>query len=180
MKFAQSLIILLIMAASPAVAADGYLEDVKNLGYISGQGLACGAKRYPSYELIARAYMVSSARSDNEQAEGMYAYNAAKARAYASKRRDGYLGCDDINQAFNNQKIFKAKLQKNGTIRMPDGKIIKPRQQYNPNLLYNRGEDERGRLNAFYDKLMLQKTRQAQKQGIFQKIKQAESQTQYQ
>lgn len=179
MKFVQSFIIFSLFMAVPAIAADNYLEDVKNLGYVSGQGLACGATRYPSYELVARAYMVSSARSDTEQANGMYAYNAAKARAYISKRRDGYLGCSGINEIFNNQKIFKAKLQKDGTIRMPDGKVIIPRQKYDPTLLYNRDEDERGRLNAYYNKLLLKKKKQAQKQGVFQKIKQAASQAQY-
>lgn len=178
MKLVKYLIISQMLIVSPAFAVDNYLEDVRNLGYVSGEGLACGAKRYPSYELVARAYMVSSAKSDKEQARGMYAYNQAKARAYMSKRRDGYINCDDINQRFNNQKIFQAKLQKNGTIRMPDGKIITPRQPYDPNLLYNRQEDERGRLNAYYDKLLEKKKRQAQKQGIFKKIKQAEAMAQ--
>ncbi len=178
MNFAKYLVILLVTVTFPVIAADGYLEDVRNLGFVSGEGLACGAKRYPSYELVARAYMVSSARSDKEQAEGMYAYNQAKARAFLSKRGDGYMGCDDINQRFNNQKIFQAKLQRNGTIRMPDGKVIVPRKPYDPNLLYNRQDDERGRLNAYYDKLLAKKKRQALKQGIFQKIRQAEAKAQ--
>lgn len=95
------------------------------------KGLACGAERYPSYELIARAYLVSKARSDSEQADGMYEYNKAKATAFMEKRGDGYFGCDEVNRRFNNQKIFKSTLYKNGTIKFPDGKVIKPRRAYN-------------------------------------------------
>lgn len=179
MKLIVSVLISVLLHVGQIHAANKYIDDVKTLGYISGEGLACGASRYPSYELVARAYMVSSARSDKEQAEGMYAYNAAKARAYMSKRGDGLLGCEEINIRFNNQKIFEAKLQKNGIIQMPDGKIIKPRQKYNPELLYNRNEDERARLNAYYDKLLEKKKKRAQKQGIFNKIRQEELKAQY-
>lgn len=179
MKFKISLFIAMSMVICQAYAANNYLEDVRTLGYISGEGLACGATRYPSYELVARAYMVSSARSDKEQADGMYAYNAAKARAYMNKRREGLLGCEEVNARFNKQKIFKAALYKDGRLRMPDGKWIKPRQSYDPRLLYNRDEDERGRLNAYYDKLLEKKKQQAQKQGILKKIRDAELKSQY-
>ena len=80
MKFIAAICIIVCLAVFPAAAAT-YLEDVRNLGYVSGEGLACGAERYPSYELIARAYLVSKARSDSEQADGMYEYNKAKATA---------------------------------------------------------------------------------------------------
>lgn len=178
MKFKISLLIAMSMVICKVNAASNYLEDVRTLGYISGEGLACGASRYPSYELVARAYMVSSARSDKEQADGMYAYNAAKARAYMNKRREGLLGCEEVNIRFNKQKIFKAALYKDGRIKMPDGKLIKPRQNYDPRLLYNRDEDERGRLNAYYDKLQEKKKQQAQKQGIFKKIREEELKSQ--
>lgn len=154
--------------------SSSYLEDVRNLGYVSGEGLACGASRYPSYELIARAYLVSKARSDQEQADGMYEYNKAKATAYMEKRGDGYWGCEEVNRRFNNQKIFQSTLYKNGTIKLPDGKILKPRQEYDVRLVYNRQEDERGKLNAFYDKIMAKKRQRAAKEGIYQKIKQEE------
>lgn len=179
MKFVVSLFIAVLLVICQAVAANNYLEDIRTLGYVSGEGLACGASRYPSYELVARAYLVSSARSDKEQADGMYAYNSAKARAYMNKRREGLMGCEEINARFDKQKIFKAALYKNGTIKMPDGKVIKPRQEYDPRLLYNRNDDERSRLNAYYDKLQAKKKRQAQKGGIFNKIREEELKSQY-
>lgn len=174
MKRLTALTIFLLSVIFKSAFAD-YIEDVKNLGYASGEGLACGASRYPAYETIARAYLVSAARSDKEQADGMYAYNAAKARAYMKKRGDGLFNCAEINDRFNAQKIFQSKLYKSGTIKMPDGKVIKPRQKYDVTSLYDRNSNEREHLNAYYDKIMAKKRKQAQKEGIFQKIKQAEA-----
>lgn len=173
MKLTAAIVFALCLTGGYASAAS-YLEDVRNLGYVSGEGLACGAKRYPSYELIARAYLVSRAGSDSEQADGMYEYNKAKATAFMDKRGEGYFGCDEVNMRFNRQKIFQSKLYKNGKIKLPDGKIIMPRQEYDVTQVYNRSEDERGKLNAYYDKVMAKKQRQAVKEGIYQKIKQEE------
>ena len=75
---------------------------------------------------------------------------------------------------FNNQKIFKSTLYKNGTIKFPDGKVIKPRRAYNVNLVYNRNENEREKLNAYYDRVMAKKKQRAAREGIYQKIKQEE------
>ncbi|MBR5154129.1 MAG: hypothetical protein IKW58_00200 [Alphaproteobacteria bacterium] len=175
MKFSKILVLSLVLFATNTKATASYIEDVRSLGYVAGEGLACGAKRYPAYELISRAFLVSSASSDEEQYEGMYEYNSAKAEAYISKRQDGLLGCSNINKRFNSQKIFNSKLYKNGTIKLPDGKIIKPRQKYNPNYLYDKTKDERSALNAYYDKIMTQRQQKAQREGIYQKIKQEEA-----
>lgn len=176
MKYRVILFCCVFFASMPAWSASSYIEDVKSLGYISGEGLACGAKRYPSYELVARAYLVSKARSDEEQASGMYEYNAAKAQAYLRKKRSGLWDCDDVNARFNNQKIFNSKLYKNGTIKLPDGKIIKPRQKYDVTLLYNLNDNERERLDAYYEKSLAKQQKRAQEQGIYKKIRQKELQ----
>ena len=173
MRFIAAICMVLCLVGNSA-SASTYLEEVRNLGYVSGEGLACGAEKYPSYEFIARAYLVSKAASDSEQADGMYEYNKAKATAFMEKRGDGYFGCDETNRRFNNQKIFQSILYKNGTIKLPDGKVIRPRQAYNVNLVYNRNENEREKLNAYYDKIIAQKKQRAAKEGIYQKIKQEE------
>jgi len=168
------LVFISVMIEGISVAKASYIEDVQSLGYVSGEGLACGAKRYKSYELIARAFMVSSAKSDKEQTQGMYAYNSAKAEAYLSRKHSGLLGCDEIIQRFNKQKIFNTKVYKNGTLKMPDGKIIKPRQKYDPNLLYDKNSNEREKLNEYFDKLVSKNKEKAKNQGIYDKIRQIE------
>ena len=174
MKFLLSLIISILFFVTSAEA--DYLEDVKNMGYVSGEGIACGADRYKAYETVARAYLVSAAKSDNQQAEGMRAYNEAKAEAYLFKRHDGLYNCAEIKARFNKQKIFTTKLYKNGKMKMPDGKVIIPRQEYDVTQLYDRNSNERKKLNELYDRMMARKRKQAQKEGIYEKIKRAERQ----
>ena len=172
MKYVLASLIVLVASLSPAQA--DYLEDVKNLGYISGEGVACNAKRYPSYETVARAFLVSAAKSDEEQARGMYAYNAAKASAYMRISRSGYFNCDEINKRFDKQEIFNTKLYKNGTLKMPDGKVIKPRVAYDASKVYDKSYNEREHLEEHFDNILAKKRKQAQKEGIYKKIQQAE------
>lgn len=173
MKKVLIAITFLCLTAS-SVCAD-YLEDVKNLGYISGEGIACDAPRYRSYELVARAYLISSARSDKEQSAGMYAYNEAKANAFLKKRKEGLYDCGEVRERFENQEIFKTKLYKNGKLIMPDGKVIKPRQEYDVKQLYDINFDERQHLNEYYDKLVQKNIKRAKESGVYDKIRRAEA-----
>ena len=115
-----------------------YIEEMQSLGAVSGQGLACEASKYDTFELLARAILISKAKSDLQQSEGMQAFNEYKANAFVSKIKDGFAGCKAIAEAFDNQKIFKAVLYGDGSIKMPDGKIITPRHAYDATLVYQK------------------------------------------
>lgn len=143
-----------VLLAGNALAqqAVGYLEEVKALGSVAGQGMACGASKYETFEMLARAILITKAVSNQNQADGMYAYNEAKANAYFSKQMDGFYRCDEINQRFDNQAIFQTTLYADGTIKMPDGRLYTPRQPYDATLLYNKNSDERQKAQAIYDK----------------------------
>lgn len=175
MRFSIIAIISMLVTISSNALANNYLKDVENFGLISGEGLACGVKYYPQYEHIARAYLVSAAKSDEEQAAGMYKYNEAKVRAFMKKKQVALMGCDEVKYRFNKQKILKTKIYKNGKIKFPDGKVIIPRREYDANLVYDRKIDEKAKLDAMYNKILKKKKVNAQKQGIYQKIKQYES-----
>ena len=127
--------------AVSAQAQMPYIDEVKALGAVAGQGMACGASKYNTFELLARAILISKAPSDKIQSEGVYAYNEAKANAYISKQMDGFFECGAINRRFDNQDIFKATLYRDGTIKMPDGTIITPRRAYDATLVYNKDMD---------------------------------------
>lgn len=129
----------------------GYIDEVKTLGYIAGQGMACGASKFQTFEMLARAILITKAPSNKMQAKAMYAYNNAKADGYFAKQADGFFECDDINRRFDDQPIYQATLYADGSIKMPDGKIFTPRQPYDATLLY---QDRNDRMNAqkIYDR----------------------------
>ncbi len=174
MKLKTCALFFIVMLYANNAICSNYIKDIENLGYISGEGLACGAKKYTSYETIARAYLVSSAKSDKEQADGMNTYNTAKATGYMRRKGSGLIGCDEVNARFNKQKILQSKLYKNGKIKLPDGKVITPRQEYDASLLYDKTKDERKEMDELYNKIQNKKKKQAQKEGIFHKIKEFE------
>lgn len=127
-----------------------YIEEVEGLGYVAGEGLACEASKYDTYEMIARSFLISKASSDEEQAKAMDAYNEAKANAFIAKIKDGMAGCAAIAENFDRQRIFKSVIYGDGTIKMPDGKIITPRQAYDVTLVYKKDPEMREKMINLY------------------------------
>lgn len=143
-------VLVLLLNAATARSAEPYLEEVKALGIVSGQGLACGASKFDTFEMLARAILITKASSDRQQAEGMRVYNEAKADAYISKQMDGFFECAQINRRFDNQLIFRATLYADGTIKMPDGQIFTPRNPYDATLVYKKGDNGRSEAERIY------------------------------
>ncbi len=131
-----------------------YVEEMQSLGSVAGQGLACEATKYHTYEMLARAILISKAKSDAEQLSGMQAYNEYKANAFISKIRDGFYNCRSIAYDFDKQAIFKIVLYGDGTIKMPDNTIITPRTEYDPTLVYQKDENIRKKyMDEYYNRV---------------------------
>ena len=148
-KFVLSTVAV-FFAVTVNAAEPTYIEEVQSLGFVSGQGLACQASKYDTFEMLARAILVTKAKSDAMQEEGMRAYNDAKAEAFISKIRDNMSDCASIAASFDNQKIFKAVLYGDGSIKMPDGKTITPRQAYDPTFVYQKDPEARNKMIKMY------------------------------
>lgn len=135
------IIALIINQVSPVNAADNkptYLEEVKDLGYIAGQGLGCRAKKYHNFELLARAILVSKSPNDKAQKEAQKIYNEAKVTSFFDLESNNFAGCDEIVYNFNRQKIFKSMLYSDGKIKLFDGTLITPRKAYDASKLYQK------------------------------------------
>ena len=128
-----------------------YIEEVKALGSVAGQGLVCNASKYDDFEMLARAILLTKAPSDSALQRGVRAYNEAKADAYISKRMDGGYLCGEIRERFDNQDIFQATLYEDGTIKMPNGQLLTPRRPYDASQIYRKDVNEQKRLKAIYD-----------------------------
>lgn len=129
-----------------------YMDEVKALGAVSGQGLACGASRYDTFEMIARVILVTKAKSNAEQAAGMKAYNNEKANAYISKQMDGFYECSQISQRFDNQEIFDVKIYADGTLQMPNGALYTPRAPYDATAVYKADNQQKQHAAEIYKK----------------------------
>ena len=145
------LIAVFCLFCANAKAQVPYIEEVKALGSVAGQGMACGASRYDTFESLARTILITKAPSDKIQSTGMYEYNQAKADAYISKQMDGFYDCSNINRRFDSQAIFDMKVYEDGTIQMPDGKIYAPRTPYDATLVYNKQNKIKENAKAIYD-----------------------------
>ena len=112
-----------------------YIDEMEALGTVSGTAMACGSPKYETFEMLARAILITKAATDKLQRKGMIAYNTAKADAFIAKQRNNLFDCDQINQRFEQQKIFKTVLYADGTIKMYDGKVFHPRRPYDVTML---------------------------------------------
>ena len=151
-KFSVAFLCVLISAGANA-AEPTYTEEVKALGFVSGQGLACQASKYDTFEMLARAILITKAKNNVMQEEGMRAYNEAKAEAFIAKIRDGMSNCTSIADAFDRQSIFKAVLYGDGTIKMPDGKMYAPRNAYDATLVYKKDPTARDKMIESYNQM---------------------------
>lgn len=151
-KYILSLATIFCLLTDTSLAANKptYLEEATALGSIAGQGLACRAKKYHKFELLARAIVVSKAQNEKMQKDGLNAFNDAKAGTFMDIEAENFSDCDEIVYAFNRQKIFSATLYTNGKIKMPDGNVIVPRKPYDVSKLYKKDPEAFAKAEAAY------------------------------
>jgi len=141
------------LLAAPKIT---YLEEMTDLGYISGQGLACRAKKYHQFELLARAILVGKAPNRKLQQKAMQTYNTAKVNTYMLIYDSGFENCDDIVYNFNRQKIFDSVLYSDGRIKLYDGTLITPRKPYDASRLYKKDPEVYAKAEETYKKALAQ------------------------
>lgn len=127
-----------------------YLEEAKSLGIIAGQGLACEASQYQTFELLARAIILTKSPSDIQQNEALKIYTEEKADVYVAKQLDNFADCQNIARRFDSQDIFKTTLYADGTLKMPNGQIITPRKPYDAKYIYDTKAQDLQEANQIY------------------------------
>ena len=146
------ILLAFLMFATPAQAQMAYEDEARALGAIAGQGLACGSSKYDTFELLARAIVLTKSPSDSLMNKGLKIFTEEKADVFVSKQLDNFANCAAIVKRFDAQDIFKATLYSDGTIKMPDGQILTPRQPYDASQIYDKNSNARQRAEAIYRK----------------------------
>lgn len=131
MKKILYMILISGVIATNAFAASRTLNGInetEQLGMTAGLALACNAGgKLDDYELIASRIIANTAQTDLEQKKAERQYAEAKFRAYKEHKATPQAGCGEILESFSNLPIFKSVVYADGTIKTPDGKVLKPR-----------------------------------------------------
>ena len=70
MKKTFLIITAALLLSVPARAQTvGYIDEAKTLGYIAGQGMACGASQFQTIEMMARAILITKSPSNKRPAQ---------------------------------------------------------------------------------------------------------------
>lgn len=108
-----------------SIASDSLFETKwKNLGGIAGLAQACNSPHLLKYEdIISALVIIDSPDNMDLQFEILQIYSKEKINAY-KKQANNNLGCNEINQRFKNQQIFKFKIINDNNIIDINGKNI--------------------------------------------------------
>jgi hypothetical protein len=145
-------LLMILVMATPVRAQMAYEDEARALGAIAGQGLACGATKYDTFELLARAIILTKSPNDTAQTKALKIFTEEKADVFVAKQLDNFADCRSIISRFDAQDIFKTTLYGDGTLKMPDGQILTPRQPYDASLIYDKKSNARQRANSIYAK----------------------------
>lgn len=121
-----------LLTASQAMAQNRTLSNMTEaqlLGITAGTALACNAgAKLDDFELIANRYIANQAVSDAAEMQGYREYGQEKLKTYQEQKKDPQLTCGEVLDSFNRLPIFKTVVYADGSIKTPDGKIIKARK----------------------------------------------------
>lgn len=145
-------VLLVLLMTTPAKAQMSYEEEARALGIVAGQGLACGSSKYDTFELLARAIILTKSPSDAMQQKALKIFTEEKADVYVTQQLNNFADCQNIVKRFDVQDIFNATLYGDGTIKMPDGQILTPRIPYDATMIYDRKSNVRQRASTIYGK----------------------------
>ena len=145
-------VLVVLLMATPVNAQMSYEEEARALGIIAGQGLACGSSKYDTFELLARAIILTKSPSEAMQSRALKIFTEEKADVFVTQQLNNFADCQNVVKRFDAQDIFNATLYGDGTIKMPDGQILTPRVPYDATMIYDRKSNVRQRAAAIYGK----------------------------
>ncbi len=145
-------VLMFVIVATPVKAQMAYVDEARALGAVAGQGLACGSAKYDTFELLARAIILTKSPNDAMQDKALRVFTEEKADVFVAKQLDNFADCANIVARFDAQDIFKATLYGDGTIKMPDGQILTPRNPYDATMIYDKDSNVKQRADSIYNR----------------------------
>jgi len=101
------------------------MTEAQQLGTWAGIALACNAgNRLDDFELIASRIIGNQATSTEERTTAFKEYAAEKLRTYKLQKSNPTSSCAQVLEHFDNLPIFRSVVQPDGSVQLPNGKIL--------------------------------------------------------
>lgn len=105
------------------------LTEAQQLGITAGLALACNAgSKLDDFELIASRIIANQAPTAKTEQEGYRGFAEWKLRAFKEQKESPQLSCGQVLDNFNALPIFSAIVYADGSVKMPDGKMLRPKR----------------------------------------------------
>ncbi len=122
--------LLLVPEIAIAQLGTKSMTDAQQLGAMAGVALACNAgSRLDDFELISSYILGNSAKTEEDREKAFKEYASEKLRTYNLQRDHQPTPCPEVLQTFYHLPIFATIIYADGTVKLPDGKIIKAKTQ---------------------------------------------------
>ena len=104
------------------------VSEIEQLGISAGVALACHVdqEQLKNYEMIASRIISNPLKTVEAEKEALRLYAQAKLKAYDEQKKHKLMNCNEVLTRFETQEIFKSVVYRDGTIKMPNGKVVKP------------------------------------------------------
>lgn len=104
------------------------VSETEQLGISAGVALACDVdeEQLKNYEMIASRIISNPLKTDAAEKAALRLYAQAKLKALTEQKKQKLMNCNEVLSRFESQEIFKSVIYRDGTIKMPNGKVIKP------------------------------------------------------
>lgn len=128
------LCVLLSVFISTASFATGRtlkgVSETEQLGISAGVALACKVdmEKLKNYEMIASRIIANPLKSEKAEKEALHIYAQAKLKAFAEQKKQKLMNCVEVLERFEEQDIFDSVVYRDGTIKLPNGKVLKPKR----------------------------------------------------
>lgn len=123
-------VMLLQTTAQAQSRTSNGLSDAERLAVPAGAAQACGAdtNKLINYEVIVSRILANPTTTEQEETAVLTEYAQKKFEVYTDQQKSPEMDCPEVLRRFDNLPIFKSVVYRDGTIQLPDGKVIKPKR----------------------------------------------------
>ena len=117
------------------------MNDAQQLGSMAGLALACNAgDKLDDFQLIASYILGNTYPLESQRQKAFTQFAAEKLRTYNMQKNHPVEDCNTILKRFYKLPIFEVTIYKDGSVKFPDGKMLRAPTQKDVKAAQKRAE----------------------------------------